>query len=65
MKYRKVYDYRVVDEMKNGVTVFCVDKEAKEVYNLAGRSASVLFHILNECDNGSERYEFFAEEGDE
>lgn len=32
MEYKKVYEFEIFDEIKEGNTVYCLDKAAKEVF---------------------------------
>lgn len=68
MRYVNVYWFNVIDTLKDGKEVFCIDKEHHEVLCVATLPVKTLVSILTVCEEKEsfDRFEFYyiAEEGE-
>lgn len=64
MRYETVYAWNVMQELKDGKTVYCLDRMTHEVKNCCEISVRELFEIF--ADDNDTRYDFWYEkDGDE
>ena len=62
MNFSKIYWFDAVHEIEKGETVFCVDKQKREVLCLNDLKVKEVFDILNCCKNEDlNRYDFWIE----
>lgn len=63
MKYINIYDFQVMETLKSGKNVYCVDRRNKTISNLCVRTVETVFELLEmaEKESGSNRIEFFTE----
>jgi hypothetical protein len=66
-KYVKVYSFSVLDKIKEGEKVYCIDKEECTITLANLLSAEKLLDIIKDCEKDGifDRYEFYyIEEGE-
>ena len=63
MKYESVFMWNVMQELKDGRTVYCLDRMTHEVKDCCKISVRELLAILDDDSEG--RYDFWYEGGDE
>lgn len=63
-KYKKIYAWRVLEEIKKGTEVKCVDRENGIVFDVNTTIVAVVLAILGEYENQEceGRYEFYCVE---
>ena len=59
--YKEIYDFALIDELKQGKVILVCDRVEREVYVVNDVEVSVLIDILNH-DNSDRRYDFYTEE---
>lgn len=63
MIYKNIYDFQVIETIKRGKKVYCVDKRDKTMFCLCDCTVNTVFELLelSEKESGSNRIEFFTE----
>lgn len=63
MIYKNIYDFQVMETLKSGKKVYCVDKQDKTVFDVSDCTVSAVFELLKmaEKESDSNRIEFFTE----
>ena len=61
MKYRSMYHFEVIDEVNDGNTVYCLDKQNREVYIMNGMPLDRALRVVSVAKNDDERFEFWKE----
>ncbi len=61
MRYKEVYHFLVLDEIKKDNTVYGLDKKRKTVFNCNRESVERLIEVLEEAKGNTNRYEFWME----
>jgi hypothetical protein len=61
MSYKSVYRFLVLDEIKRGKTVYCLDRELKVVHTVNDMSVEAAMALLNIADEDSVRFEFWED----
>ena len=59
MKYITIYNFGVIDEIKEGNTVYCLDKRKVSVHIMNDICMDVALTILKEAEEDSGRFEFW------
>lgn len=63
--YITIYPFEVIDTIKNGKTVYLLDKAIREVFCVNDMPVKYLVRVLND-DNAHKRYEiWYAEENED
>ena len=65
MKYITIYSFLVIDEIKEGNTVYCLDKKRKSVHIMNDICMDVALTILKDSEEDSNRFEFWKVEAKE
>lgn len=65
MKYITIYSFLVIDEIKEGNTVYCLDKRNVSVHIMNDICMDVALTILKEAEEDSNRFEFWMKEKEE
>ena len=61
--FREVFPFRVVDAMKSGATVFCLDRKENTVEICNGMNVMQLFRVIDAADDGrTNRFCFWLNE---
>lgn len=61
MLYKSVYRFLVLDEIKKGKTVYCLDREFKVVHTINDMSVEAAMALLHIADEDVPRFEFWEE----
>lgn len=63
MIYKNIYDFQVIEAIKRGEKVYCVDKRGKTMFDMCDCTINSFFELLGmaEKESGSNRIEFFTE----
>lgn len=63
MIYKNIYDFQVMETLKRGKKVYCVDKQDKMIFNVCECTVNAVFELLgiSEKESDSNRIEFFTE----
>jgi hypothetical protein len=61
-KYVNVYDFKVVDEISKGETIYVVDRQMRVVGTVNELSINEVFKILDNAELGNGRYDFYKVE---
>lgn len=63
MIYKNIYDFQVMETIKRGGKVYCVDKRDKTIFDLRDCTVNTVFELLelSEKESGRNRIEFFTE----
>ena len=63
MIYKNIYDFQVMETLKRGKKVYCVDKQDKKIFDMRVRTVDTVFELLEmaEKESDSNRIEFFTE----
>ena len=59
MKYITIYSFRVIDEIKEGNTVYCLDKRNVSVHIMNDICMDVALTIFKEAEKDLGRFEFW------
>ena len=59
MKYITIYEFYVIDEIKNGNTVYCLDRAKKSVHIMNDICVERALEIIKEAREDSDRFEFW------
>jgi hypothetical protein len=62
MKYRDFFAYWVMDEVKNGNTVYVLDRQTKTVEVVNEMTVDKAMAVINSAEADAKRYEFWCEE---
>lgn len=65
MKYITIYSFCVIDEIKEGNTVYCLDKRNVSVHIMNDICMDVALTILKEAEEDSNRFAFWKKEKEE
>lgn len=65
MKYITIYSFCVIDEIKEGNTVYCLDKRNVSVHIMNDICMDVALTILKEAEEDSGRFEFWKKAKEE
>lgn len=65
MKFRDVYSFLAIDEVKDGKTVFVLDKEMRTVAVVNDMKVGEAVSLIQSTDNFPGRFEFWVEEEEE
>ena len=61
MKYKSMYHFEVIDEVKDCNTVYCLDKQNREVYIMNGMPLDRALRVVSVAKDDDERFEFWKE----
>ncbi len=64
MKYVNIFSFQAIDKLKEGKTLFVLDKKVCEVYEVCYMSVLQMMEIIKD-DGKSGRYEFWYVEEEE
>jgi hypothetical protein len=64
MTYNTIYHWRALDEIKQGKTVYILDKGNREVYCLNSMKVESALMMLEEAEKEASRFEIWKEEKD-
>ena len=59
--YKDVYRFLLFDEIKNGKTVYCLDRKMKDVVTINNVSVANALRIIKEAEEEPQRFEFWEE----
>lgn len=65
MKFRDIYSFLAIEEIKDGKTVFVLDKEMKTVEAVNDMTVDEAVSLIQSADNFPGRFEFWVEEEEE
>lgn len=65
MKYRTVYACWVINELKDGKTVYALDRRLRKVFTLNDMEVNAAIALINSAEEDSNRYDFWYEETEE
>lgn len=60
MKYQKVYDFTIQDEIAKGEKVWCLDKKDKAVFCVNSATFEFALKLIGDAKD-DDRYEFWKE----
>lgn len=63
--YREVFEWRVLEELKEGKSVFALDTKKNEVFDLEKQTIKSIFFLLNVAQKNENRIIFYKWEEDE
>ena len=66
-KYVTIYPFQVIGEIKEGKSIYCIDREQRDVLPISVMSVNTLFTILKDSEKTENygKYEFYyIEEGE-
>jgi hypothetical protein len=64
MKYITVYKWNLLDEIKQGATVYVLDKKEKEVICINEVLVDYAIRLFAEWEKDADRFEFWKEENE-
>jgi len=65
MTYKTIYHFLVLDEIKDGKTVYCLDRKEKQVYCVNELTVNDTVAMINANDTEPDRFEYWIEEKEE
>lgn len=65
MTYKTIYHFLVLDEIKKGETVYCLDRKAREVYCVNELTVNDTVAMLNAEGIKPDRFEYWVEKKEE
>ena len=65
MRYKSIYAFWVIDEIKNDNTVYVLDRVTKTVATVNDMPVDKAIAVLKSAEENSDRYEFWYEETEE
>ena len=57
--YKSIYSFEVIDKIREGFSVFLVDKEKECVESVADMEVCELAKVLNLCEKEKTRFDFW------
>lgn len=60
--YKEVHRFLVFDEIKKGKTVYCLDRQMKDVITINNVSVANALRIIKEAEEEPQRFEFWEED---
>lgn len=58
-EYKDIYEFRVLDEIKAGAKVYCIDKYNREITSVEGLHLDEFFYLLDKAEQEAGRFEFY------
>lgn len=65
MTYKTIYHFLVLDEIKEGKSVYCLDRKAREVHCVNELTVNDTVAMLNADSTEPDRFEYWVEEKNE
>ena len=59
--YKDVHKFLLFDEIKNGKTVYCLDRKSREVHTVNELTVNDMVAILKGAEEEPQRFEFWEE----
>lgn len=63
MIYKNIYGFQVMETLKSGKRVYCVDKQDKKIFDMRVRTVDTVLGMIEMAEKESDgnRIEFFTE----
>lgn len=65
MEYKKVYRFTMIDEIKKGKTVYCLDRRMRKIYKTNGLPFGFALSLIDAVAKDEGRFSLWTEEKEE